>query len=172
MAVSADRILLSNDSGSSGGGVHGDDQQFCYSPYASQTSSIGAASSITLVPMFVAKSNGRIVDAGVGLGTAPVSASGFISGAATMQVRINSTAALSTQPLATMVAASAATNYNASNTQIATTNVSAVVNAASGAFSQGNLITIDWQTYSAGSAAAGLAGAGLDVWVTARYAAN
>ena len=171
MAVSADRVLLSNDSGSSGGGIHGDDQQFNYFPYANITSSIGAASAVTLQPLFIAKSNGRIVDAGVGLAQFPVSASGFVSGAATMQVRINSAAALSTQPLVPSQAASAANNYLASN-QSGTGVVSAVVNAASGAFSQGNLITVDWQTYSAGSAAAGVAGSGLGVWVTARYAAN
>jgi|SRR5579871_6416512 len=169
-----DRILLSNDSGSSGGGIQNDEQMFFYTPMTSETSAATNATSAQLVPLFQAKAAGRVVDAFVGLAQTAVSASGFVSGTANANVRINSVGILSTQPAITMAAASAANNRSRSNnsgTSLGTV-TSAIVNQNSNTFAQGDQISIDYGFLSAGSAAAGQAATGIYVGVLVRYSAR
>ena len=169
----ADRIVLSNDSTSAGGGIHPDEQMFFYNPQVSETSAATGATSAQIVPLFIAKAPGRVVDAFVAVAQTAVSASGFVSGTVNANVRINSATILSTQPAIPMAAASAANNRSRTNnatTSLAAT-VSAVVNAASATFQQGDQISIDYGVISAGSAAAGLGVTGVSVGVVVRYAA-
>lgn len=169
-----DRIVLTNDSTSSGGGIHADEQMFFYDPMVNETSAATAATSAQLVPLFIAKAPGRITDCFVAVAQTAVSASGFVSGTVNANVRVNSAVALSTQPSIPMAAASAASNRsrtNNSTTSLATT-VSAVVNVASASFLQGDQISIDYGVTSAGSAAAGLGVTGVSVGVIVRYNAN
>lgn len=169
-----DRIFLSNDSTSSGGGIHPHTEQFDYSPMVSETSAATAATSAQIVPLFVAKEAGRVTNAWIGVAQTAVSASGFVSGTVNMNVRINSAVILSTQAAIPMAAASAANNRsrtNNSTTSLAAT-VSAVVNAASASFVAGDMISIDYGVTSAGSAAAGLPVTGLNLAVNVRYNAS
>lgn len=168
-----DRIFLSNDSTSSGtGGVHVEENVFAYMPQVSETSALTNATSAQIVPVVMAKANGRVVDAYVGLAQNAVSASGFVSGYATANVRINSATCLSTQPAIYQATASAANNRARSNNvgnSNANSAVSAVVNVTSAVFSAGDMISIDYGYLSAGSAAAGLAATGIYVGFTLRY---
>ena len=170
----ADRIQLTNDSTSSGGGIHADEQMFFYNPQVNETSAATAATSAQLIPLFIAKANGRVVDAFVAVAQTAVSASGFVSGTVLGNVRVNSATCLTTQPSIPMAAASAASNRSRTNnsTNSLAATVSAVVNGASAAFSAGDQISIDYGVISAGSAAAGLAVTGVSVGVVVHYAAN
>ncbi len=173
MAIN-DRIVLTNDSTSSGGGIHSDEQMFFYNPQVNETSAATGATSAQLVPLFIAKAPGRISDCFVAVTQTAVSASGFVSGTVNANVRINSVAVLSTQPSIPMAAASAANNRsrtNNSTTSLAAT-VSAVVNVASANFVAGDQISIDYGVISAGSAAAGLGVQCPSVGVLVRYQAN
>jgi hypothetical protein len=170
----ADRIELTNDSNSSGGGIHADEQAWTYAIQVSETSAANAATSAQIVPLFIAKANGRIYDAFIGVAQTAVSASGFVSALYNANVRINSATCLSTQPSIGIAAASAANNRsrsNNSNSSLGTT-VSAVVNAASAYFSQGDMISFDYGVTSAGSAAAGQAFTGLYFGCNVHYSAN
>ena len=141
-----------------------------YNPQVNLTSACTNATSATLVPLFVAAHPGVVTDCFLTLAQTAVSASGFVSGTANANVRINSAVALSTQPSITMAAASAASNASRTNSlsSIGTT-VSAVVNTASAAFNRGDAIAIDYGFLSSGSAAAGLAATGLQVGISVRY---
>lgn len=169
-----DRILLSNDSGSSGGGIQNDEQMFFYNPQVNETSALTNANSAQLIPLFIAKAPGRIVDCFVAVAQTAVSASGFVSGTANANVRINSVAILSTQPSIGMASASAANNRSRSNNASTSNGVvtSAVVNQNSNTFAQGDQISIDYGYLSAGSAAAGLGATGISVGVLVRYSAR
>lgn len=169
-----DRFYLSNDSTSSGGGIHADSEEFFYNPQVSETSAATAATSAQIVPLFIAKGPGRVKDVFVAVAQTAVSASGFVSGTVNANVRINSVTVCSTQPAIPMAAASAASNRsrtNNSTTSLATT-VSAVINQNSATFVQGDQISIDYGVTSAGSAAAGLPVTGVSVGVVVRYTAS
>lgn len=169
-----DRIYLSNDSNSSGGGIHQDEQTFYPSIQLSETSAITGATSAQIVPLFIAKANGRITDLQLGLAQTAVSASGFVSGTANANIRINSQTICSTQPAIGMASASAANNRSRTNNATSSNGVitSAVINVASANFSAGDQISYDYGFLSAGSAAAGLGATGLYLGVTVRYEAN
>lgn len=167
----ADRIFLSNDSSGNaqtGGGIWDDEQTFQFN--INETSVQGAANmSAGNVGLFIAKGNGRIVDVFIGAPSVALSASGFVSGTINATPRINSAVVCATVPAINMAAASAVLpNYPATNTG---GGVSAVITAASALFSTGNAISFDWNTFSAGSAAAGQAGKGFYLGVKVRYSA-
>ena len=122
--------------------------------------------SATQVPAGIMKKNGRIANVFIGVGTPAVSASGFVSGTVDAQVKINSAAVLSTLPAITMVGSAGAAGRRATNAGGGT---SAVVNQASAFASAGNMISIDYNLRSVGSAAATAAGTGFYVGVVVRY---
>lgn len=161
------RLLLSNDSTVSGGGIQPDEEVLFFT-WANETSAHGTLSA-TLVPVGIAKANGVISDVFVGVVLPAVSASGFVSGTVDATVNINSAAVLSTAASILMAGSAGAAVRKASNNG---GGVSAVVNTASAAFSAGDQISIDYNSRSVGSAAAGAAGKGLYVGVTVRYAAR
>jgi hypothetical protein len=144
--------------------------------FANESSAHGAAG-ITVAEVFTVPGglSGEIVDFQIGVVLPAVSASGFVSGTTTAQLRINSVAALSTQP-AIALAGSAGQAYRVATqftSGIASSLVtSGVVNAASAAINAGDQISVDMTANSAGSAAAGAAGKGLYGVITYRYKAR
>lgn len=172
----ADRLFLSNDT--VGGGVGYAEQTFCYPCGGTMTegSVHGAANfSGAVLPMFIAKGNGRILDCFIGVVQPALSASGFVSGTVTATPRINSVAVCSTNPVIKMVGVSSGVVRTSTNNllsaQLSAGGASAVVNVNSANFSTGDQISFDYNTFSVGSAAAGAAGSGFYIGVTVRYAA-
>ncbi len=168
MAFENLRLFLSNDSTISGGGIEHNEELFTFNPFLSETSAL--TGSATLVPLVVAKAPGVIADVWIGTVNQSVSASGFVSGTVDAQVNINSAAVLSTLPSIGGVLGSAGQSTR-KNTNTGG-GVSAVVNAASAAFSAGDQISINYNARSVGSAAAGAAGSGLYITVKLRYKAR
>jgi hypothetical protein len=160
------RLFLSNDSTVSGGGIEYDEELVFFGT-ASETSAHGA--SALQVGSVIAKGNGTIVDLVVGVSLPAVSASGFVSGTTLADVRINSAVVCSTQPSIPMAGSAGAA---ARKCTLAGGGVSAVINANSAAFSAGDMISIDWNAVSVGSAAAGAAGKGVSGYVKLRYNAR
>ena len=166
----ADRKFLSNDSTVSGGGIQEDEEVLFYS-WANESSAhgAGAACSATLVPLGIAKANGVISNVYIGVVLPAVSASGFVSGTVDANVNINSAAVCATGPSILMAgSAGAAVRKNT----LSGGGVSAVLTAASAVFSAGDQISLDFNSRSVGSAAAGAAGKGFYAAVTLRYAAR
>ena len=163
----ANRLLLSNDSTVSGGGIQPDEEVLFFS-WAGESSAHGTLSA-TLVPLGVAKANGVISDVFIGVVLPAVSASGFVSGTTEAQVNINSAAVCSTVPLINMAGSAGQAVRKSTNAGGGT---SAVVNVASATFSAGDQISIDYNSRSVGSAAAGAAGKGFFAAVVVRYAAR
>lgn len=165
----ASRLFLSNDS-VTGNKFH--EQTFVVHPFVNVTSALTGSATGTVA--FVAPANGKIVDFYFGVGQVALSASGFVSADISCNVRINSASCLSTLPSLTgPVATSALCVTQATNKTSAANLTSAVVNAASAVFSAGDIITIDHNARSAGSAAAaGAAGNGLSVGIVVRYEAS
>ena len=149
----------------------GYEQTLNYNPQVSETSACTNATSAQIVPLLTAPHAGQIVDCYIALAQTAVSASGFVSGTANANVRINSATCLSTVPSIAMASASAANNRTRTNAGGNGVVTSAVVNAASAAFVKGDQISVDYGFLSAGSAAAGLASTGLTVTVVVRYTA-
>lgn len=172
--MATDRILLSNDSTSSGGGIHQDEQEFVYNPAVSETSAATGATSAILVPLFIAKAPGRVTDIFVAVAQTAVSASGFVSGTVNADVRINSASITSTKPSIPVAAASAAQNRSRTNnsTNSLAVTVSAVINGNSSHFAQGDQISIDYGVLSGGSAAAGVGSTVPSIGVLVRYDAS
>lgn len=169
----ANRLFLSNDSTVSGGGIQPDEEIFTFS-FANE-SSVAVHSAQTLLPVGIAKAAGVISDVFVGVVLPAVSASGFVSGTVGVQANINSAAVCSTSAKINMAgsagqAVRVATNMpsNAASGLV----TSAVINTASAAFSAGDMISINLDTFSVGSAAAGAAGKGLYAGVVVRYNAR
>ena len=194
MALGADELFLTNDSqgsifveqtyyfgsllevsahGTAGVSVSGQDVFMNGRPLTTYNSAL---------PPF-----GRIVDFGIGVVQPALSASGFVSGTTDAGVYINGAAVLSTRPSIPMLNVSAgasvsagATTYVTTNTGTSKTNsitvsgapVSAIINTASAGFSVGDVISIDYNARSVGSAAAGIAGRGVYGFVTVRYGAR
>lgn len=169
------RKFLSNDSTVSGGGLQWDEEVLFFQ-FANESSVHGGSNaSATLVPVGAAKADGVISDVYVGVVLPAVSASGFVSGTLTFGANINSAAVCSTNPAIAMAgsagqAVRVATNMPANAASGLVT--SGVVNAASAAFSAGDQISIQWDSRSVGSAAAGAAGKGLYGAVVLRYNAR
>lgn len=173
----ADRKLLSNDTVTAPAkqGIAYNEEVFTFN-LANESSAL--TGSATLVPLTIAKQNGRIVDFVIGVVAPAVSASGFVSADVSATVNINPAPCLSTVPVikGPVTSAGAATRKitNAVSTSAAgnPAPVSAVVNAASAAFSTGDMISLDYHLTSVGSAAAGTAGKGFYAQVRLRYAAQ
>lgn len=162
-----DNIFLSNDTV----GYNANEETFVYN-FASETSVLNG--SATLIPVGIAKANGRVSKVVLGVVRPVLSATGFVSGTTDLDVLINSATCMSTLPAIGMAAASAnavrtATNKPGVNSAAV---VSGVVNAASANFSAGDQIAINYNARSVGSAAVGATGVGLYAAVTVRYAAN
>jgi len=164
----AERIFLSNDAGSQGG-IFWDEEVFTFS-YAGTTSAHGAsASNVALAgPM---KSNGIITDFVIGVTNPALSASGFVSGSISANVKINGVSACTTMPSILRASDSANVTFKATNVP-ATGVTPAVLSPTLSRFSTGNMLSIDTRTETAGSAAAGAAGTGLFVSVKVRYTAT
>lgn len=191
MPLGADELFLSNDSQ---GSIFVEQTYY----FGTATESSALAASVSGADVFmVGRPNttynsalppfGRIVDFGIGVVVPALSASGFVSGTTDAGVYINGVAVLSTRPSIPMTAASGAASVSAGATQYVTTNtgtskingitasgatVSAIINTASAAFSVGDVIAIDYNARSVGSAAAGIAGRGVYGFVTVRYGAR
>ncbi len=173
----ADRKILSNDTVTAPlkQGLVADEEVFTFS-LANESSAL--TGSATLVPLTIAKQNGRITDFVIGVVAPAVSASGFVSANVSATVNINSAACLSTVPViyGPVTSAGAATRKvtNAVSASAAgnPAPVSAVVNQASANFSTGDMISLDYNLLSVGSAAAGTAGKGFYAMVRVRYAAQ
>lgn len=167
------RIFLSNDTATSSPNIAGyqyDEETFQIS--VNETSVHGGANFSAITQgMFIAKANGTVVDVFLGVVNPALSASGFVSGTVNGTVRINSVDVCSTDPKIDMVATSAGVVRAATN-KGSTGATSAVVNAASAAFSTGDQICYEYNTRSVGSAAAGAAGKGLYLGVVVRYSAR
>ena len=169
----ADRVFLSNDSSGNavtGAGIFDDEQTFMFA--INETSVHGGAGmSAGTLGQFIAKQNGRIVDVFVGAAAIALSASGFVSGSVFAQVRVNSATVCATKPQINMKATSTVIPDYPNTIVGLATGVSAVLTAASANFSTGNMISLDWNTTSNGSAAAGQAGTGFYAGIRVRYAA-
>lgn len=174
MPTQTDRVTLSNDFtyAQLPGEVY-DDKYMSTNFLINETSAHGSSAAVQ--EGFLARYNGHIVDFQIGVVTPAVSASGFVSGTAEAQPRINSVAVMSTVPSIAMApSAGQAGRFttfggNQSLSAATSTLVSGVVNAASAQFSAGDMIAYDWNARSVGSAAAGAAGKGLYSVLTVRY---
>ena len=168
----ADRIISTNDAWKSF-----DYDEEVFGPFGVANATSANTGSAAHVIGFVAKRPGRITD--VFFRAVPaVSASGFVSGDLSCNVRVNSVSALSTLPaMIAPVGSAGAGTAKATNAGHASAAgnpgpISAVVNSASANFSAGDLISIDYTLTSAGSAAAGAAGTGFAAFVVVRYSPN
>lgn len=167
----ADRLISTNDSTKS---YDFDEEVFTFGQANGTSALTGSADHVVA---FVAKRPGRVVD--VFFRAVPaLSASGFVSGSLSANVRINSVSALSTLPAilgpvgSAGVAVAKATNLGGTSAAGNPGPISAVVNSASANFSAGDLVTVDWNLNSAGSAAAGAAGTGFVGTLVVRYSPN
>lgn len=164
----ADRIFLSNDADE---GYRADEDVFVWNtPLETSVHGFSAVNVPLVGPM---KANGRIVAVIAGVAAPALSASGFVSGSVDADVRINSGAGVcATKPLIAMAATSATTIRKATNDSPTPTGVTVgVVDANSAVFSAGDMLEVDYNARSVGSAAAGAAGNGMYVAVVVRYAA-
>lgn len=172
----ADRKILSNDTVTAPlkQGLATDEEVFTFAQVSETSALTGSATA----PLFIAKQNGRIVDLVIGVVAPAVSASGFVSADVSADVKINSVAVCSTQPVikGPVTSAGAATRKvtNAVSTSAAgnPAPISAVINLASSYFSTGDQVALAYNLNSVGSAAAGTAGAGFYAQVRVRYAAQ
>lgn len=160
----AKRLFLSNESNT---GYHYDEETFNFR-FAGE-SSAHATSAIDVCVAGPMKGTGEIVEFAIGVTRIAVSASGFISATVNAQLRINSVACLSTQPVITgPVASSGVAVRTATNAGGGT---SAVVNSASAVFSAGDFISLDYDCKSGGSDTVGATGTGFYAAVKVRYTA-
>lgn len=167
----ADKVLISN---ATTYGYDYDDKLIHIAGTATGVSVHGAATMSALGQnVFVAQANGRFTDVGLAAQRMALSASGFVSGTVLATLRINSVAVCSTDPSITMAGSAGAVGQTATNKTATGANaVSGIVNTASAAFSTGDIITVDWNTFSVGSAAATSSGIGLSIFARWRNAAT
>lgn len=170
----ASRLLLSNDS-TLGVGYHFDDRYVSFNPLANETSVHGNSAAVVQVFTVPAGASGTIVDFQIGVVTAAISASGWVSGTVDVTPRINSFAVMSTVPAILMAGSTGQagrvfTGVSSVLNQALCT--SGIVNAASNAFSADDQISYDYNARSVGSAAAGTSGKGLYAVLVARYNAT
>jgi len=167
----ADRLIASSDSTTS----YTYDEEVFITGLANVTSVHGA--SVTGIPLFIAKRNGRITDVFIGAVPAVSAASftGDAKGNVSVNVRVNSVSCLSTLPAILAPVGSAgqgifkATNAVSASAAGGPANTSAVVNSASANFSTGDLISLDYNAQSVGSGAPTATGTGLTATVVVRY---
>ena len=173
----ADRLYLSNDANTSAQ-IAGYNYHETTHVWAFANESSALAQSATLVPVFIAPENGRIIDFYIGVVAPAVSAANFTGAVVSADVRINSVAVCSTQPLingpvgSTSFATRKTTNTTFTSAAGNPSPVSAVLNVNSATFSAGDMISIDYNATSAGGAAAGTAGKGFYAAVKVRYASR
>ncbi len=165
----ASRLLLSND------GIVGyafDNRYPSLNILANETSVHGNSAAVVQWQQVPPGVTGTIVDFQIGVVTAGVSASGWVSGTVDVTPRINSFAVMSTVP-AIALAGSAGQAGRVFTGTSSTLNqalcTSGVVNAASNAFSGGDQISYDYNARSVGSAAATTSGKGLYAVGVFRY---
>lgn len=171
----ASRLLLSNDTATApqGQGIVYDDDHIYLALFANATSAHGTAAVSNALVAGPMRQNGTVVDFAIGVTGVAVSASGFVSANVSANLRINSVSCLSTLPALIGPVAGSATQFVRAQTNLCSANgISGIVNAASGAFSTGDYLTVDYVAGSAGSAAATTAGTGLWGKVTVRYNAQ
>lgn len=170
----ADRLMLSNDTVTApqGQGIVNDIRRIFVPLLLNDTSIHGTAAVSLAAAAGPIDQNGRVVDFRIGVARVAVSASGFVSGTVSANLRINSVSCLSTLPGILGPVAGSATQAvrTASNLCSAGNGTSAVVNTASANFSAGDTFQIDWTANSAGSAAATATGTGLYAEISVRYA--
>lgn len=164
----ADRLFLGNDATTG----YGFDEKIITFPVLANEASAHVTSANTLVPIWTAPANGRVTDFYISVVNVALSASGFVSGAVSADLRRNSASVLSTVPGLTQVATSALVVRQCTLGPSAANLTSAVVNAASAAFSAGDQFAINWTMQSGASAAAGAGGKGFVVSMKVRMAAN
>lgn len=167
----ADRLISTNDAWIS---YDYDEEVFPFGVVNATSANTGSAQHVIA---FVAKRPGRIKDVFIRAVPA-VSASGFVSADVSANVRINSVSALSTLPAiigpvgSAGAATAKATNVGGTSAAGNPGPISAVVNSASANFSAGDIVTVEWNLVSAGSAAAGTAGSGFQGMILVRYSPN
>lgn len=165
----ADKVLLSNDA------VRGygyDVRDITLSILANE-SSAHATSANTLVPIFTVPRNARVVDFFIDTVQVALSASGFVSGTISADLRRNSASILSTVPaIIGPVATSALCVRQCTLGPSAANIVSTVVNQASALCSAGDQLAINWTMQSGASAVPGSAGKGFKATVILRMAAE
>lgn len=165
----ADKILLSNDAVRG----YGFDVQYITLPILQNESSAHTTSANTLVPLFTVPANARIVDFYIDTVQVALSASGFVSGTISADLRRNSASVLSTVAAITGPVATSALCVRQCTLGPSAANLqSAVVNQASAQCSAGDQLAVNWTMQSGASAAAGAAGKGFKATVVLRYAAE
>lgn len=165
----ADRLFIGNDATTG----YGFDEKIITFPVLTNEASVHVASANSLIPVWTAPANGRVTDFYISVVNVALSASGFVSGTVSADLRRNSASVLSTTPgIAGPVATSALVVRQCTLGPSAANITSAVVNAASAAFSAGDQFAINWTMQSGASAAAGAAGKGFVVSMKVRMAAN
>lgn len=167
----ADELVISNDTV----GYAWRDVQYTFAIASYSETSAHGVSAPAILPVVTVPRNGRIVDFGIGVVARALSASGFVSGAATASLYINGVSATSTVPVI-QKATSAGQASTRVLTNAATTStaflVPSVINIASANCSTGDQIGYIYNLQSGGSAAATTAGTGFYGYVTIRYAAT
>ena len=165
----ADKILLSNDAIRG----YGYDTREITLPILVNESSAHATSANTLVPIYTIPRNARIVDFYIDTVQVALSASGFVSGTISADLRRNSASVLSTVaaitgPVATsaLVVRQCTLGPSAANIQ------SAVVNQASALCSAGDQLAVNWTMQSGASAVPGAGGKGFKATVVLRFSAE
>lgn len=165
----ADRLFIGNDAVTG----YGYDEVVVPLAVLANESSAHAAAAVTLVPIWTAPANGRVVDFYISVVNVALSASGFVSGTVSADLRKNSASVLSTVPALTgPVATSALVTRQCTLGPSAANLQSAVVNQGSATFSAGDQFAVNYTIQSAGSAAAGAAGKGMVAVMKVRLAAN
>jgi len=160
----ADRLFLSNDDEK---GYWAQEDIFTWTTPLETSAHGFSAVNVPLVgPM---PRNGRVVDIILGVGKPALSASGFVSGLIDANVRINSGATICTTAPAIATASTSATCVRKATNDVTTGVTPAVLGLASAVFSAGDMIEIDYNARSVGSAAAGAAGTGAYLAVVVRY---
>lgn len=165
----ADRLFIGNDAVTG----YGYDEKIITFPVLANESSAHVTSANTLVPIWTAPANGRVMDFYISVVNVALSASGFVSGTVSADLRRNSASVLSTVPAITGPVATSALVVRQCTLGPSAANLqSAIVNAQSANFSAGDQFAINWTMQSGASAAAGAAGKGFVVSMKVRMAAN
>lgn len=165
----ADKLFLSNDATRG----YGFDVKYITLPILVNESSGHVTSANTLVPLFTIPANSRVVDFFIDTVQVALSASGFVSGTISADLRRNSASILSTVPAITgPVATSALCVRQCTLGPSAANIVSAVVNQNSALCSAGDQLAVNWTMQSGASAVPGSGGKGFKATVVLRMSAE
>lgn len=165
----ADKLFLSNDAVRG----YGFDVKYITLPILQNESSAHATSATTLVPVFTVPANARIVDFYIDTVQVALSASGFVSGTISADLRRNSASVLSTVAAITGPVATSALCVRQCTLGPSAANIqSAVVNQASALCSAGDQLAVNWTMQSGASAAPGAGGKGFKATVVLRMSAE